>query len=1034
MEYKLYKHSAGEKFDKSLFSSPTKEYRGSPFWSWNCKLEEGMLRRQIRALHEMGFGGFHMHSRTGMATPYLSDEFMGLVSACVDEAKKNDMLAYLYDEDRYSSGQAGGLALKDNRFRQRVLTFWTEKHDAVEKEKAYLEGKEYFVAAYDIELDGEGYMVSYKRIGENDKAAHKKFYAYSDSRPDCGWFNNKCHIDTLSKEAMDEFIRITYDAYKKCCGNEYGKTVPSMFSDEPQVAGFIPFRGKALSEPARCPWTYDFDVTYKKTYGKDLLDTLPEIFFDMRKFDERPSETRHNFFDHIAERFTEAFLDNCAARCEKDGLIFTGHVMGEGTIAENTNFLGDCMRTYRRMQLPGVDMLCNQMEIESVKQCQSVVRQYGREGMLSELYGVTNYDFDFRGHKFQGDWQAALGVTLRVPHLSWVSMEGNAKRDYPATINYQAPWYKEYKYVEDHFARVNTVLTRGKASCNVAVINRIESFWSEYGPDYTSNDKCKKYNSGRFTLPLTNTLLFNHIDFDYLSESLLTEQKISVGKELGVGEMTYKTVILCGNRTLRKTTAELLVSFAKAGGRVLIVGKAPEFIGCEKTPLLDELISLSERVEDERYAILTALREERELSIKRFDGTEAPDKLCQLRRDCDGTEYLFIANTDRAYCEGFTVSEPLTISVKGEFIPYLLDTLTGKVLTVDYRHENGNTVFSHSFYINTSALFMLSRTEVDFAETQSESSLSGKHVRVDFRGAVGYETDNKNALLLDLAEYSLDGGEFMPEEEILHLDNICRKLAGLGNRSDHSPQPWVVPEVKPEHTITLMMSFESEIEYDGAELAVERPENADIRFNGESVDRTPLGYYVDESIKRLALGKILKGKNTLMMTIPLGERTNTEWCYILGDFGVKVRGSKKIITERPESIAFGTTTDQGFPFYGHSITYKCALDLEKDADIMITVRRYTAQLIRVYVDGKDCGVIAYSPYKLRVNDLAKGHHDIRFKAYGSLVNTFGPLHYCGKNTWIGPDKWFTTGDDFTYEPNLKPFGILSSPEIDVYEK
>lgn len=62
--------------------------------------------------------------------------------------------------------------------------------------------------------------------------------------------------------------------------------------------------------------------------------------------------------------------------------------------------------------------------------------------------------------------------------------------------------------------------------------------------------------------------------------------------------------------------------------------------------------------------------------------------------------------------------------------------------------------------------------------------MSGKHVRVDFRGAVGYETDNKNALLLDLAEYSLDGGEFMPEEEILHLDNICRKKAGLGNRSD----------------------------------------------------------------------------------------------------------------------------------------------------------------------------------------------------------------------------------------------------------
>lgn len=85
--------------------------------------------------------------------------------------------------------------------------------------------------------------------------------------------------------------------------------------------------------------------------------------------------------------------------------------------------------------------------------------------------GVTNWDYDFRGHKFQGDWQAALGVTVRVPHLSWVSMNGEAKRDYPASISYQSPWYKEYKYVEDHFARVNTAMTRGKAVVRIGVIH-----------------------------------------------------------------------------------------------------------------------------------------------------------------------------------------------------------------------------------------------------------------------------------------------------------------------------------------------------------------------------------------------------------------------------------------------------------------------------------------------------------------------------------------------------------------------------------
>ncbi len=78
-------------------------------------------------------------------------------------------------------------------------------------------------------------------------------------------------------------------------------------------------------------------------------------------------------------------------------------------------------------------MLCDRREFTTAKQAQSAAHQFGYPGVLSELYGVTNWDFDFRGHKLQGDWQAALGVTVRVPHLSWVSMGGEAKRDYPAS-------------------------------------------------------------------------------------------------------------------------------------------------------------------------------------------------------------------------------------------------------------------------------------------------------------------------------------------------------------------------------------------------------------------------------------------------------------------------------------------------------------------------------------------------------------------------------------------------------------------------
>ena len=103
----LYKKNSQKTLSDDLFKNPTSEYRGTPFWSWNCEMTEDMLTRQIEYLKEMGFGGFHMHSRFGMATPYLSDEFMKLVRACTDKAKDENMLAWLYDEDKWPSGFAG---------------------------------------------------------------------------------------------------------------------------------------------------------------------------------------------------------------------------------------------------------------------------------------------------------------------------------------------------------------------------------------------------------------------------------------------------------------------------------------------------------------------------------------------------------------------------------------------------------------------------------------------------------------------------------------------------------------------------------------------------------------------------------------------------------------------------------------------------------------------------------------------------------------------------------------------------------------
>ena len=80
------------------FRSPGSELRGAAFWAWNAVLEPEKLREQIRTMKKMGLGGFYMHSRTGLDTPYLSERWFECVSSCIDEAEKLGMEAWLYDE------------------------------------------------------------------------------------------------------------------------------------------------------------------------------------------------------------------------------------------------------------------------------------------------------------------------------------------------------------------------------------------------------------------------------------------------------------------------------------------------------------------------------------------------------------------------------------------------------------------------------------------------------------------------------------------------------------------------------------------------------------------------------------------------------------------------------------------------------------------------------------------------------------------------------------------------------------------------
>ena len=90
------------------FEQPSSAFRGAPFWAWNCKLSREQLLRQTEYLKEMGLGGYTIHCRTGLDTPYMGEEFLTLVKEITQKAQKDQMHVYLYDEDRWPSDSVTG--------------------------------------------------------------------------------------------------------------------------------------------------------------------------------------------------------------------------------------------------------------------------------------------------------------------------------------------------------------------------------------------------------------------------------------------------------------------------------------------------------------------------------------------------------------------------------------------------------------------------------------------------------------------------------------------------------------------------------------------------------------------------------------------------------------------------------------------------------------------------------------------------------------------------------------------------------------
>lgn len=1013
------------------FLTVNDEFRGIPFWAWNAKLEKDELCRQIRLMKEMGFGGFVMHSRVGLDVPYLQEQWFDCVRTCVGEAKKQNMQVWMYDDDRWPSGYAGGIVTKDERFQARTIGYKiiddiNDQPDAVE-------------ARHLIKRNSEGEVTDYKRVEAFPEVIPCGFEAvcFQVKRDDKHTrFNGQTYLDTLNPDAVNCFIEVTHQAYQETIGKDFGTYVKAIFTDEPS---FI-----RLYDINRLPWTGKLPELFTERYDSDLLDVLPELFFPLAtgKF----SQARLRFYNLLTDCFVTFFAKRIGDWCEEHGIAFTGHILREDTLGGQAQVVGTTMRFYEHMQIPGIDLLTERWNIfNTVKQCVSVARQFGRKWRLSETYGCTGWDFPLEGHKALGDWQYAMGINLRCPHLAWYSMIGEAKRDYPASIFYQSPWYKKYSSIEEYFVRLGSALSDGEEVRELLVLHPIESLW---GLKVINDCELEEIAAlDKEFLELSNYLLSQHLDFDFGDEKIIAENGSVEAQKFHVGCAAYSAVLLPQLHTIRLSTLELLEKFSSDGGKVFYLGTPPQYLDGELSDIPDKVFKLFYPTD------FSAMNEDlspvvRRVLISDDSGQEIPEVLYRLNETAAGT-VLFVCNTsmrfsDRQFeappiaerCAAFQKVKIKLIDNKDGGFLYELNPGNGHIKSLNYDDEG---FCSTSLSRLESRLFLMTKEKLSTAEN-SKTELQDECCRYfKLSGALDVFAEDYNVLVLDHVDGSFsspDGAVYIKNDEyILNFDDAVRTQLDLPLRGEIMRQPWACDNLYGKEALTVMLSYNFnciDLPQKSCFIALEVPEYySTIEFNGRCLRGEDAGWWIDHGIRKIEIPHdyFRYGKNEIKLEVNYDARfPGLESIFLLGDFGV----TDNNITLAPRSITQGDWCEKGFPYYAGNIVYRTSISCMPQAEeqVYLEFGRWSGTALEVRVNRGTWQFLAWPPYRADITQdwLSGQENTVEIRVYGHRRNACGPLYASEKSFWVSPNEFRK------YEQSVRklvPCGLLSAPMLKI---
>ena len=935
-----------------------------PFYFWNGDMQDEEIRRQLTAFKEQGVSGVVLHSRMGSKLRYLSNKWFDKIRFAVDVCSSLGLKVWLYDEDNWPSGSAGGIVsgLRSD--------YWTQHLYALETDDPFSIPDEALAV---FERSGGDFRMTEpapelkRKARPGDRSVRYVYFnvvygAYTDVAE-----ASKMYVDLLNPRVVDAFLHMTHERYQRHVGFAFGDTIEAIFTDEPNYRS----DDFHLRTP-KIAWTTDLTESFRLRFGYDLIPVLPSLFYHWGDC----MLHRYNYHLWIAERFTESYTRKVHNWCRRNGIKLAGHFLLEEHLNYAALATGNPMWHYRHTDLPGIDMLGsrptgrNHPDLAlAARMARSVALQFGKEYTVSECMGAAGWDMSYDNLRRIADWHMALGIGRLVPSAFYYTLAGVAKRDHPPSYAMQQPSWPVYHQFAGYVNRLSSVIAQGHEPEGLLVLSPIESVWCTHNPldatEILSFPECSDWPGDPVSYwyrRIGMALLAAHVPFEFGDEGLMEEAGSVSEHGLRIGGRTYRALLVPPVHTLRLNTLRLIKQMLDRGFPVVLCGPRPSRVNgvyfedpdAEQARLLEAVYggaspaakSVELNGDEDLPAFMKLLLEFTGVRPPMSVSTERGGALCAYREYAGwegNPRLLFLANPyeDDAVV---TFRRP-----EGRLIEW--DPLDGAVYAVrpESFSESDSTV-TVRLAPKESAVFIVFREDGGLAP-EEPARTAGKAVK----------------------PYNWTGKPLLWNVAVM----------------DQPEQPFVVEGEEPVRLQSLFTDMQGRFELDGEPLAVTVVRQ---RLGKDAAWYHQLPGYSHYKPR----DAIAPGRHTLKF-IPKKPGSPLEPIYLLGDFSVRLSGNTWCLKAAPEGIRLkeGSASGQGLPFYSGTILYEADLDVEEGAGAASVHWSEKLVVMELIVNGRSFPGRLWGgrPVRIPAECWKPGVNRIGLVCATTLRNTMGPFHY-----------------------------------------